>query len=714
MAQADYNYTGGDWPQRLQGAKVTWQWFEVFGASPQLGRAFHAEEDQAKADHEVVLAYNTWKRVFGGDPKIVDKSIQHNQQSYRVVGVMGPEFRWPGQADLWVPLGLAADEYAEGNRYNESLFVVARMKPNVPFIQADAFVKLTAQRLAEEHDPGRGYAKDSGWGMFVVPLTQFMFGDVKTQVLILLGAVALVLLIACSNIAGLMLVRSSTRSREIALRTALGAGRWRLIRQVLVESLVLTCAGTLLGVLAAYGGVHLLVQFSPENLAAGLAINLDRYVLLFTCGVGILSALLFGLAPAWQVSSIGRYESLKEGGHTGSAGRGRQRLRSVLVVGELAVALVLLVCSGLFIKSLSRTQEVDTGFKPRGVMSAALALSETQYNNEDKQAVFYHSVLDRLGGISGVSAAGAAMPMPFSSLDWSASFGIEGRPGGPGDPGPHGNVRYVTPGYFSALGIPLREGRYFTDQDRKGTEPVVVIDENLARQYWPNEHPVGKRMRRGSRATWATIVGVVGHVKHSALIGDSDKGVYYYPIFQSPVPQAFLVAKTSGNALDLASAIREAVRSVDTNQPVHDLASMDQLISKSLGPRRFAVQLLGFFAAVAVLMAALGLYGVISYAVTQRTQEIGIRMALGAERKQVLGLIIGHAFRLGLAGVVAGLLLSLVVAWLLASQFFHVSAFDPATFALMALGLMLVTLAASYGPGRRATQVDPMVALRYE
>jgi predicted permease len=714
MMQDDYNYTGGDWPQRLQGAKVTWQWFQVFGASPQLGRVFHPEEDQVKADHEVVLAYSTWKRVFGGDPKIVGKSIQLNQQSYLVLGVMGAEFSWPAQADLWTPLGLPAERYSPGNRFNENLFVVARMKPDATFAQADAFVKLAARRVAEQHDRAGEYARDSAWGMFAVPLTEFVFGNVKTQVMILLGAVALVLLIACSNIAGLMLVRSSTRSREIALRAALGAGRWRLVRQILAESILLTCAGTLLGLVAAYGGVRLLLQFAPESVAAGLSIHLDRYVLLFTSGIGVLSALLFGLAPAWQISSMGRYESLKEGGHTGSAGRGRQRLRSALVVGELAVALTLLVGSGLCIKSLSRAQEVDTGFEPRGVMSAALGLPETQYNNADKQAAFYQSVIERLRAMSGVQAAGAVTPIPFGGDESAASFNIEGRPAGPGDPGPHGNIRNVTPGYFAAFGIPVRAGRVFTDQDRKGAEPVVVIDENLARQYWLNLDPVGKRIRNGQNSPWATIVGVVGHVKHSALIGDSDKGVYYYPIAQSPVTQAFLVAKTSGDATSLASALRESVHSVDSNQPVFDLGSMEQRVSKSLGPRRFAVRLLGFFAAVALLMAALGLYGVISYSVTQRTQEIGIRMALGAERKQVLALIIGHALRLGVAGAIAGVLLAGILAKLLASQLFHVSAFDPLTFLLMAAGLMLVATAASYGPARRATRVDPLVALRHE
>jgi predicted permease len=498
------------------------------------------------------------------------------------------------------------------------------------------------------------------------------------------------------------------------VRAALGAGRWRLIRQTLAESMVLAGAGTLLGLAVAHAGIRLLLALAPEDVVNGVKIGLDRYVLLFTAGVGLAAGILFGLAPAWQVSSIDRYESLKEGGRTGTAGRARQRLRSLLVAGELALALVLLVGAGLFLKSLSRMQEVDTGLEPRGVMTAALALPETEYKEPDKQTAFYRATLEALSAIPGVRAAGAGTPLPFSGGSASASFGIEGRPEGPGDPGPHGNVRFVSPGYFAALGIPLREGRYFTEQDRQGTDPVVVIDENLARQYWPNHDPVGTRLRRGRQAPWATIVGVVAHVKHSALVGDSDKGVYYYPILQKPVEQTHLVVKATRDPLSLASAIREAVRAADPNQPVHDLASMEQRIANSLGPRRFAVRLLSFFAAIAVLMAALGLYGVISYTVAQRTQEIGIRMALGAQRSQVMGLVIGQALRLGLVGVVAGLAAASILAQLLSSQLFAVSAFDPMTLGITALALLIVALAASYGPARRATRVDPMVALRYE
>ena len=359
-------------------------------------------------------------------------------------------------------------------------------------------------------------------------------------------------------------------------------------------------------------------------------------------------------------------------------------------------------------------QQVDTGFDPHGVMSAGVTLPEEQYKDANKQAGFYRSVLERLSAAPGVQAAGAGAPLPFSGGNGSASFAIEGRVEGPGDPGPHGNIRFVSPGYFAALGIPLRAGRYFTDQDRIGGDPVVMIDENLARQYWPNQEVVGKRMRRGRKAPWATIVGLVGHVKHSELVGDSDKGVYYYPLLQSPITRTFFLVKTAADPAGFASAIREAVHSADANQPIFGPLSMEQRVAESLGSRRFLVGLLGFFAGLAVLMAALGLYGVVSYTVTQRTQEIGVRIALGAKRMQVLALVMGHALRLGLMGMLAGVMVAAIIAWSLSSQLFGISAFDPGTFLLMAGGLVLVTVAASCIPAWRATRVNPVVALRYE
>jgi putative ABC transport system permease protein len=429
--------------------------------------------------------------------------------------------------------------------------------------------------------------------------------------------------------------------------------------------------------------------------------------------VAILSGILFGLAPGWQISRIDPYEILKTSGRSASAGHGRQRLRAALVIGEAALAVVLLVGAGLFLRSLTRLQEVNPGFDPRGVMTATLALPPTQYKEPEKRIVFYRSVLERLAGVQGVSGAAAGIPLPFSGMGGSASFAIEGRVGGPNDPGPHGDIGWVTPGYFEAMRIPLKSGRFFAAQDRQGTEPVAIVDENLARQYWPNEDPLGKHIRRGGQA-WSTIVGVVGHVNPSDLAGDTGKGVYYYCTFQQALPFASLVVKTHGDPANLAGAIRAAVREVDPNQPVYRLKTMQDMVASSLAPRKFVVRLLGFFALVALFMAALGLYGVISYSVTQRTQEIGIRMALGAQSGSLLALVVGQGLRLAGVGVVIGLAMAVALSQLLRNQFFGVSALDPVTLLSISAALLGAAFLASYIPARRAARVDPLVALRYE
>ncbi len=713
LDDADFTYLAGDLPERLLGAKVSWQWFDVFNARPLLGRTFRAADDQPGSSAVAVLAYGTWKQTFGGDASIVGRSIQLNQQPYRVIGVMGRDFQWPTQAQLWVPMGLPPSEYGAENRFNENYLAVAQIKPGVSVAQAEAFVKVLGNQKVQADPRAAAYAKDSGWGMFGVPLAQFVYGDLRTPMLILLGAVGFVLLIACANIAGLLLARASTRSKELTVRAALGADRWDLIRLTLAESSLLAAGGTLLGLILAQNGLRVLQALAPAE-ASGVMIRTDAYVLAFTVWMGFLSALLFGSAPAWQVSAVRCFEALKEGGRSGTASRGHQRVRACLVAGEVALALVLLFGAGLFLKSLARLQQVNPGFDPRGVMTGALSLPESRYKEPQKQIAFYRAVLERLRNLPGVESAAATAPLPFSGAVSSASFNIEGRPQAPGDPGPHSDLQYVTPGYFAVMRIPLDSGRVFTDEDREDGLPVVVIDENLARQYWPNQDPVGRRLRRGNNSPWATIIGVVGHVDRSTLVGDTGKGLCYYPLAQQPHSSAFLIARTTADPSTLATPLRAAVEAVDSAQPVYDLLSMRERVLNSLGPRRFAVVLLGFFAAVAVLLAALGLYGVVSYAVTQRTQEFGIRMALGAQRSEVLRLVLKHGMKLASAGALAGLLISVALARLLASQLYEAGAFDLLTFALTALILALVALLACYVPARRATRVDPMEALRYE
>ncbi len=715
VGDAQYNYTIGAVPEQLKGAPVSVEWFDVFQAKPLLGRVFLPEDDQPNANHVVVLAYAGWQRLYAGDPAIIGKTIELNQIPHQIVGVMGPEFRWPQQEDLWTPLGLDPENYTEGYRFNESYFVAARLKPGVTLEQANAYVDVLADRVRNNGTGGGQYAQDSLWGMFAVPMTDIIARDTKTPLLVLSVAVGLVMLIACSNIAGLMLARASGRSREVAVRIAMGARGWQLLRQTLAESLLLAAAGAVGGLALAYGSIRLLLQLTPESVVAGLEARIDVYVLLFTAAVAVLSALLFGLAPAWQVGRLNPYEVLKSAGRSAMAGRARQHLRSGLVIGEAALALVLLVGAGLFLRSFSRLQQENPGFEPRGVMTAMLSLPPTQYGDEERRVSFNRALLERLRVLPGVVSAGLGVPLPFSGNSSSASFRVEGREGGPGDPGPHGNVRWVTPGYFESLGIPLKSGRTFSDTDRADTAPVVVIDENLARQYWPDQDPIGKHMKRGGDNTpWSTVVGVVGHIKHSDLATEEEKGTYYYSMFQTTPPYAGIVVRTQQHPASQAGSIRQAVLSVDPKQPVDQLRTMERMIGDSLGAQQLATRLLGFFAAAALFLAALGLYGVISYSVMQRTQEIGVRMALGAQRHEVLSLVVRQGLKLAGIGVGIGIVLAVICSRALVSQLFGVSGLDFFTFGAMSTVLLSAAFLASYLPARRATRVDPLQALRYE
>jgi predicted permease len=718
----DFNYSTGSWPLRLRGAKVSAQWFDVFEARPLLGRVFTPEEDQPNADREVVLAYHTWKTIFGGDPAIVGRSVQFNQQPYQVIGVMAASFQWPSQTDLWAPLGLAPKAFVIDNTFNENYFVVARLQPNVKFAAASTSLKMASQRIID--DPrAQGYPAASGWSIFAVPFTEFVYGDVRTPLLILLGAVSFVLLIACSNVAGLLLARASARAKEFSIRTALGGSPWRLARQMLTESVTLALAGMALGLVIAWQAIRALLWLAPENLSEGLDIHLDIYVLLFTALVAGAAAIIFGAAPAWQIAFLDPQRNLQQGRGADDGSKGRHRFRSALVIGELALALVLLASAGVFLKSLAKLKDIDVGFRPHGLMTAAFALPDRQYDTPAKQIAFLSSTIDNLSNSPGVESAAAAVPMPFSGFSGSASFQVEGRVSPPGDPGPHGNIRSVTPRYFETMGIRLIRGRAFTDQDRLGAQPVAIVDENLARDYWPGQDVLGKRLRFGGGSPWKTIVGVVAPVRHSQVVGEessaggvesSGKGVYYLPLYQENSNAAFVIVRSGADSGAVGGAIREAVHQVDPAQPVSDLKTMDQRILISMGPRRSAVTLLSVFAAMALTLAAVGLFGLIRYNVTRRTQEIGVRMALGASRRDVLRMVLGESLRLAGLGVVTGLVAAFALTRVLAGLLYGVSATDPLTFAGMALLLTLVALLASWFPAHRATRVDPLVALRYE
>ncbi len=718
---SSFNYTAGDWPQRLVGAKVSWQWFNVFGARPMLGRTFTPEEDQPNANHEVVLSYDAWQRWFGSDRGVVGRAIQLNEQSYKVIGVMGPQFRWPPSVDLWTPIGLAPAAFSLNNTFNENYLSVARLQPNVTFAQASAYVGVLVKRVVD--DPRASFAKDAGWGVFLMPVTEFLYGNLRTPILVLAAAVGFVLLIVCANIAGLLLARSTGRGRELAIRTALGASRVRLVRQALVESALLAAGGIAAGLLFASFGVHALALIAPKELGAGTAFPLDGHVLLFAVALGAVAVFLFGFIPAWHMAHVEPYQVLRSTGRTTAGGHGRHRLRSMLVVGELALGLILLAGTGLLLESLGQIMTVNPGFQPKGVMTAGLTLPNSQYNTEAKQYAFFRSVLDNLSHQPGVTAVGAGNPVPFTGGNPSASFQIEGQALAPGNPGPHGNVRYVTAGYFKAIGIPLLEGRLFSQSDSLGSEPVAVIDRNLARQYWPHQNPIGQKIRSGQKSSWATIVGIVGHIRFNQLAGEEAgsnisesgaKGAYYYPLFQHKASYGYLVLKSGGSPTTQADMIRRAVHAVDANQPISGVKTMDERIAASLGPQRFATRLLAVFAALAVLLSAIGLYGLMSHSVAQRTGEIGVRIALGATSANVLQLFIKEGFRLAVAGIVIGIAGALVLSRFLGSLLYGVKSTDPVTFAGVSLLLSVVAILACYIPARRASRVDPIVTLRYE
>jgi predicted permease len=581
--------------------------------------------------------------------------------------------------------------------------------------QAQAYVRILTERV---HESPRGgpFARQNGWSMNAIPYVDFALRDLKTPMFVLMGAVGFVLLIACSNVAGLMLARVSVQKREFAVQTALGATRRRLSQQTLTEAGLLVAGGSLLGIALAYGGIQALLLLAPAEITEGLSIPIDTTVLAFTTIIGTTSGLLFGLAPTLQVSRTNSDEALKEGARAATAGRIPVRLRSVLVLLEIALAFVLMVGASLFVRSFTRLMDVNIGFEPQGILTGIARLPETAYKEPEKQIAFYRAAVERLGNIPGVSSAAAVIPMPFNG-EAGGAFEIEGVVRSPSEPIPQGSRLWVSPAFFSTLQIPIRSGRTFTDQDIAGSEPVVVIDEKVAQQYWPNQNPVGTRIRLTmANAPWARIVGIVGHIKKMDLATDSARGVYYIPMYQQPqpFPATGFVVKTPSDPALLSNAMREAVRFVDPAQPIGDVQTMEDLVMASLGSRRFAVILLSFFAGIALFMSALGLYGVVSYTASQRRHEMGIRMALGADRQQILALVLGHGMRLTCIGLFLGALGSLALARPISRQLFHTSTLDPLTFVLMTLMLLAVGLLATIIPARRITKMDALQACRHE
>ncbi|CAN5132696.1 ABC transporter permease [soil metagenome] len=704
------NLTGDGEPEQLTGSAVSHDYFRLLRASPVLGRGFLVEEDTPDAGQVVVLSHGLWERRFGADPKIIGSSVTLNAEPHTVVGIAPANFQPLGfeapDVEIWRPLRMNATGGCGRGCY--VLQVFGRLAPGATLESASAELNTVASSLAREYPE-----TNSGVGISLVSLKQQTVGQIRPALLVLLGAVGFVLLIACVNIASLLLGRAVAREREVAIRTALGAARGRLIRQLLTESLLLALAGGGLGLLFAFWGTDLLVGLSPPGTPRIGEVGIDAQVLGFALALSLCTGLLFCLVPALQASRpvLTRTLGDRGGGRSTAASR---RTRSALMVDEIAIALTLLVGAGLLMRSFGRLIQVDVGFDPANVLVANLALPQAQYEEDPPRVAFYEQLLERVGSLPGVRGAGAISVLPLGGDDADVSFTIEGRP--PPDPErvPVAQFRIATVGYFRAMGMTLLAGRVFTDRDRADAPRVAVITETMARSLWPGEDAVGKQFRPQSFGEpLVTIVGVIEDVHHFGL-DQEPRPEYYFPHAQLPARTMTLVARTTGDPLGLSGTLREQVRSLDPRLPVADITTMEQLVARSVALPRLYLSLFGVFAAVALLLASIGIYGVTAFSVTRRTQEIGVRMALCARGGDVLAMIVRQAMALAGIGLGIGLVAALFLSRTLASLLYGLSPTDPLTFAGVAALLAAVALLAAYLPARRATRIEPMVALRAE
>ncbi|MEK6323121.1 MAG: ABC transporter permease [Acidobacteriota bacterium] len=703
-----FNLTGTGDPVRVAGVWATASLFSVLGVEPALGHTFTLAEEEPGKDLVVVLSHGLWQRRFGGDPGIIGQSISMNGVNRTVLGVMPASFTFPEKrTELWIPLAVSPERKQARNSI--SYKAVGRLKPGVTIEQARADMGAIAKRLDEQYF-------QSGYGINLVPLHDQETRTVKPALLVLLGAVAFVLLIACANVANLLLARAALREREVAIRVALGAGRWRIIRQVLTESALLALVGGAAGLLLAIWGLDVLVALGPADIPRLDQTGIDGRVLAFTLAVSLLTGLIFGLAPALQSSKSDPNESLKEGARGSTGGVSGRRVRNLLVVSEIALSLVLLIGAGLLIKSFMRLQQFEFGFNPDNLLTMRVQLPGTKYRDGKQVVSFYQQLLERMETVPGVQSVGAISSVFLTDTPNSTNFSIEGRPVPTGAEAIEVPLDSISPSYFRVMGIPLLRGREFDNRDVDGATRVAIINDTFARRFFAGEDPIGKRYRYGSpdpRNPWITIVGVVGDMRRTGF----DKAVRpetFLPEAQNPDNELTIVARTATDPASFAGALRNEVWSIDKDQSVYDIKTMHQTLAEMMSQRRFNMLLLGVFAAVALTLAAVGIYGVISYSVTQRSHEIGIRIALGAQSRDVLKLVVGQGMLLTGIGVTIGLIASFALTQLMSSLLFGVSAADPATFVLISLLLTGVALAACLVPARSATKVDPMVALRYE
>ncbi|HLN99946.1 MAG TPA: ABC transporter permease [Pyrinomonadaceae bacterium] len=699
------NLTGNAEPERLTGAAVTGNYFQALGVTPALGRTFVMANEKPGSDQVTVLSYGLWQRRFDGDSNIVNKTIMLDGKSCVVLGVMPPGFSFPQSAELWVPLDFDVLPSMK-QRKAHFLSPIARLKPGVTLAQAQADVDAVARHLEEQYPD-----TNTGWSMRLVSLREQLVGNTRPTLLILFGAVGFVLLIACANVANLLMVRAAGRQKEIALRTALGAGRYRIIRQMITESVLLALIGGTLGTLLAMWGVDLLVTLSAESIPSTAQVKIDATVLIFTLLISLVTGVLFGLAPALRALRLNLSEALKEGGRSATAGTQRNRLRSTLVVLESAVAVVLLIGAGLLIRSLIRLQDVSPGFDPRNVLTMRVDLPREKYPTPDKASNFFAELEGRLAGLPGVENVGFISELPLSGQPNDIPYTVEGRPAVSSDQQFDHDFRRVNRQYFGALRIPLLRGRNFTEQEVRQSAKVVIISDLLAQQVFPNEEPLGKRLILAMGNEPFEIIGIVGDIRHRGL-ESQPAAAMYLPTYETGWMN--LVIRTKGDPLGLAVSVRKEVQAIDPDQPVADIKTMEQWLDTAVAAPRYRTALLGLFALVALVLASTGIYGVMSYSVTQRTHEIGVRMALGARELDVLKLVVRQGMALVWAGIGIGLLGAVALTRVLSTLLFDVTAKDPLTFAAVAGLLTLVAFVACYLPARRATRVDPLVALRYE